>query len=353
MSPLEHQDEITFKEVVIQFNNYFIEVKKRWRIIVVLFLLIGVVLSFRAITTNERYVAELNFLVSEDEGGLGGGLGVILGDIGFGGGGEKNLEKILQIAHSRKIFGLVIFDSVVVEGKTKILANDLLNELVEHHDFIRKPRYKFWKKESVLKDFQFYRSDLEDFDRLERTAFIGMYTKLPKVFTSKTDEDTGIMELKITTHSEELSYNLCKKFFEQLSSFYIEKSIEKQKETYNLINKKVDSIRALIRQKEYIIAGYTDSYRNIWQQKAKVPVSAMQKEVQMMYIMLGEAIKNKEIADFALNNNTPFIQVIDEPIKPLMSLKPSLWEAIFKSFLVALILGITYIIISKWIRDLL
>ncbi len=344
-------DIITAKDVILVVQSYVTEVKRRWKVILLIFIVLGSYKGIKAVLTEPVYLAKLTFMLNEEQGGLAGGLGSLLGDFGLGSGKEYNYQKLIELSKSRKIFSNVAMDTVQLDGKNTLLANALIDDFETYGRWGKNDWYKFWEETPALLGFRFHTNRSTSLDRLSRAALLALHAFVNNVLGITVEEDTGILTMKSTLHNEDLTQVLVERYFDELSNYYIEKTIEKQAATYKLLQNKVDSIQGLIRKKEYQIATYADTHRNVWSQKAKVPQSQLKKEVHLLYVMLGEAIKNKELADFTLNNKTPFIQAIDRPIQPLPALQPSWWMEILRAGVVSLLVGGLYIGISKWFRD--
>ncbi|MBK9631307.1 MAG: hypothetical protein IPO62_09620 [Saprospiraceae bacterium] len=131
------------------------------------------------------------------------------------------------------------------------------------------------------------------------------------------NEKTGIMEVGFLISNEELAIQYIHLLYAELSEFYINKSIEKQEVTYQKLQNKVDSLRSVIFRKDYSLADVKDSYRNTYLNQDGVPATQIDRDIKMLSIIYGEALKNMELASFNLQNKTPFIQVLDMPVSPL------------------------------------
>ncbi len=348
-----NEDLITIKDIVRTVKSYADEVKSRWKVVIVIFTLLGSYKLYKALTTPVVYQARLSFMLSEEKGGIGGSLGSILGDFGLGKGKEYNYQKLIELAGSRKIFSRVVFDSAEVDGRKRMLANALIDEFETYGNWAKGKWYKPWEEESALKGFRFSSADISGFDRLARAALLVLHSMTRNIFHIQANEDTGILTMDTESHNEDLSRVLAEHYFNKLSEYYIRKATEKQEYTFHLLQEKVDSVRKLITNKEYQIATYQDASRGVWSHRAKVPLSKLKKEVQLLYIMLGEAVKNKEMADFALNNKTPFIQAIDMPVSPLPAVQPVWWMELIRAFIVSFLVGVLYISVMKWYHDVM
>jgi uncharacterized protein involved in exopolysaccharide biosynthesis len=82
---------------------------------------------------------------------------------------------------------------------------------------------------------------------------------------------------------------------------------------------KVDSIELILNVKDREYLKFQDSNHGLYLRQYESKKIKLQREVQILTIAFGEALKNLEIADFSLKNATPFFQEIDSPIPPLNS----------------------------------
>jgi uncharacterized protein involved in exopolysaccharide biosynthesis len=118
-------DEITLKELILKIQEYWQEILKNWKLIFLIIIPFVAFFLIKAFLTPATYSAQLTFMVNEDEGGGGfGGVSAILGQFGFGGGGQSsyNLDKILELSRSRKIIQMALFEKVNIDGKKGLLS---------------------------------------------------------------------------------------------------------------------------------------------------------------------------------------------------------------------------------------
>ncbi len=343
-------EEVTLKEVILIIQDYFFEALRNWKIIVVAVILGIVFFLYRAYTTPATYSTNLTFMVNEDESGGIGGAMAILSQFGIGGnsGGKYNLKKILELSKTRKIIELVLFEQRVINDKKDYLANHIIN-LQELH--------KKWEKSAVLKDFKFTHDSIPVFSRVENTALKALHGVLigtssnPGLYSTSLNDDTGIMSLKMTSLSEELTLHWLDAAYLVLSSYYIDKSIEKQKFTYDIVAFKADSLKQKMESLEFQLAKFKDSNRGIWSQTYSLKQQQLSRDVQMLRLIYAEAMKNLEIADFTLKNKTPFIQLIDTPIPPIKpNIKPPL-IAIIQGMIIGGFLAVCFIFGRKILRE--
>lgn len=335
-------DEITLKELILKIQEYWAEIwRYKWWVVLVSGLFAAGFLV-KAWLTKPTYTATLTFMVNEDEGGSMGGVAAILGQFGFGGGvqGQYNLDKIVQLAKSRRIIQEVLFDSLIINGKSDYIANHVI-DLYEYD--------KKWENDTLLESFKFNREEIESFSRGEGKALQAIYGKLVGDMDKKTkglatldfNEESGILILSVSSLQEDLSIKTARKIYEELSKFYVDKTTEKQRQTFDNLTFKTDSIQKKLYATENQLAKFKDASQNLMLQQNNVEEQRLSRQLQVLTILYGEALKNRETADFLLKNATPFFQIIDEPVAPLRPIRRSkLIAIILGGFLGAFIVGL-------------
>ena len=71
----------------------------------------------------------------------------------------------------------------------------------------------------------------------------------------------------------------------------------------------------------------------------------------MYALAYSEAIRNLEVADFAVKNSTPFIREIDRPFSPLYPQSPSKVKQILLGLFLGLFIGSAWLLGKKIILD--
>ena len=116
-----------------------------------------------------------------------------------------------------------------------------------------------------------FTSDSIDFDNSIETYVLKELTKLlfgteggSGIVFSEYGELTGIMKLSTSSYNENLSIDITNSIFEELSDFYIKKSVEKQQQTFDLMKVKHDSINDLLATNDYLLARFQDKNRGLF-----------------------------------------------------------------------------------------
>ena len=353
-----YDDEITLKELILKIKEFYAEIIKNKFLILLIALPFVLYMTYKSYGAKYSYNAKLTFMVNQSEGGVSG-LGSLLGQFGFGNDKELNKTKITQLAKSRNIVEKALLSKVKINENEDILANHLITNLDTNGLWMRIPFYlKPFREESSYKEFRFKNINVDSFDLDELSILKSLYLTIVGgedapggIVNNGFDKESGILNIVSNTSEAELSIELTNKIFDNLSEFYVDKTVEKQKATYDLVKAKSDSLLFLLQSKEAGYSSFEDKNLGIWNQTSALPGKRYSRDIQKLTLMYAESLKNLEFADFALKNTTPFIQPIDRPILPLKGNKASLLKSLITGFLLGIFIGITFVAGRKIYRD--
>ena len=358
-----NDQDVSLKEVFLTVQDYLRAVwRSKWLVMFITGLcVVGFVLM--AFLTRPAFPAELTFMVNEEDASSSGLTG-ILGQFGLGGSSDTNLDKILQLSQSRRITQSIYFDTIVVKGKADYLANHAIDYLESEEEWGKVgllTKLMYGDDPLPLKGFRFQSSDVESYSALENKALKILHLKIAGtpdggkigIVTTSQSEETGIMSIITRTHRPELSAEVSKVLYKNLSTFYIEKSIGKHKATYDIVKAKSDSISNALSIAQVSLASFNDKNQGIFRSKDKLQEQRIIANIQKLMAMDAEVEKNLQIADFTLKNKTPYIEVIDEPMLPLLADRPSIVQNFIKGMLLGLILSLGFVVVRKFFRDVM
>ena len=117
----------------------------------------------------------------------------------------------------------------------------------------------------------------------------------------------------------------------------MDKTIEKQKLTYDISKFKTDSLKAKLDYLQSKLLNIKDSRKSLALSRFDAEKLKIERDYQTSLIAYGEAVKNTELADFILKSKTPFIQAIDRPIPPIKPNKTLI--TILKKFIIGGVVG--------------
>lgn len=345
-------EDLTVRDLILAFRRYRNEALRMWWLYLVCFLLIGGYLLYRAWSAPVTYEARLTFMVNEEEGGGFGGMSSVLGQLGLGrarAGSRYNLDKIVELAKSRKIIQQVLLSPPVDDPEKGFIGNALIEEY--------KLDEKWAENDSSMQGFRFTHDSVPVFNEQERKALLALHGKCvggekQEGLTNASYNDlSGILSLTCKTTNEELSVDIARLHFAKLGQFYIDQAIERQQKTYDLVRAKVDSIAGELSGVDVSLAVYTDASNNLFSRVDQVKGTRLQRDIIKLSTMQAEAVKNMEYAEFMLKNSRPVIQELDIPISPLQGTKPSLKKAFLIGALVAFVVASILIVGRMVVRD--
>jgi len=353
-------EEVTFRDLVLKTKEYFFELVHNWKWILFAGLSIMIILGVRSSMKSPVYKARLSFMINQDNGNPFGAISGVLGNFGISTKGKNNLSKVLELSRSRRIIEKTLFDSVRLQGNNDFVVNHFIKYLDSIGSWNHKPWYSFNSSmDSLPMRFEKAPDKKTSVSEKERIALKALFNKIAGnqesgstgLMESDYNEDSRILYLSTKTKDPELSIHLTNIIFDNLSKFYIDKSIEKQQSTYDILKSKSDSIHFVLKTKEQQVASLEDSWMGRYSSKSKLQERRLEKEIRLLNITLAESIKNLEIADFAVRNTMPYVQIIDRPVAPLEGIKPSLLKNIIIGFFIGALMAAFIIMIRKVFKD--
>ncbi len=340
----DYQEGITLKQSILTIKDYLKELIRKWYWYVIVIALFLVGTFFYLASSKPNYVATSTFMINSDEGGGMSAISQLAGQFGFGGGKNLKSEKVIELMGSRKMIYETLGRQVEIEGKKDYLFNHYL-ELI---------------KKAPEGGFRFEDDSTATFDIRESSKAQAIYNKIRRNYLyAKDRNDNGIINANMTTPSEAFSKEFLENLLLIVSDYYIKRSVEQQKQTFDYIQLRVDSIASAMESAEYRLnAWYNDNIQSLKANATLRPVkmlesSKLERKIDMLAVMYEEALRNFEFAQMNLLSSTPVIQIIDAPAYPLeVSEKiPYIYYGFFT--ILAFSLVTLLIIVNKLIRDAL
>lgn len=301
-------------QLLLDYGRFLLGAWYVYAIVLVLF--IG--FAWRHISQQELiYSGGISFMTTQDSGGGMQGIAQLAGQLGLssgGGRGELSADKIIELAVSKKIIYQALLKSVTINKDEDMLFNHYIKLL---------NKQAIWGKtnEKYL-DFLFTNTTDSSFTFLEHAAAKRIYGELLGGLINTSVSKNGIMRIRCSSASEAFSREFILTLVTTLKNFYEDRSVEQQSKTYKLINKRVDSLYQTLLNKEYALGNWLDDNRNALRAgtlsaKKMMRQERLSSEVEILNVMYGEAVRNRELALMNLLSNSPIIQIIDKPEYPL------------------------------------
>ena len=212
------------------------------------------------------------------------------------------------------------------------------------------------KGQPEMENFQFEYSTFKDFTNNENFALRSLCLLIARTPANRdnallaTDygQNTTLMSYVIKTESEDISYHLTNTIFDATSDFYIEKSIEKHQSTLSVLLSKRDSALRELDKLEYRFADLSDRSSGLFSKKTEVRRERARTEMLQMSAGIAKLEENIALTEFAIENSTPILQVIDAPILPLKEIRMGSLKSVFLGFFGGLVLGGILILLFRF-----
>jgi hypothetical protein len=345
--------EISLKDVLLVAKEYISELwNKKWYLILFTVPVVSY-FAYYGYKDTPKYKASINFIIND--GGASSGLSSLLGSFGLPGTGKINLPQILKVSKSRNAAVEVLFSKMVVDTlgeKPDYIANHLI---------VLASLDKAWEKSNkAFANFRFKSDDIKSFSPIELTALKSIYgffldgnkENMP-VLATKFEKDSGIVTFDCITSDEKLSVSIAEGLYAYIAEFYSDQKTKSPNNSVKFVEAKKDSITSLLRAKQYQLARFNDSHRNLIDPTLLADKKMIETEIQKLTLMYGEVTKNYEMAAFSLESANPDISLIETPLLPLDNLQKSWISEAIKGFMISIALWITWFIGRKLLLDTL
>jgi predicted outer membrane lipoprotein len=164
----------------------------------------------------------------------------------------------------------------------------------------------------------------------------------------KPDRKLSVFRLDLTTRDELLSQTIATRLIDQAANLYIETKTRRLKLNVDRLQKKSDSIAALLNYRTEASVSKDIINQNPSYVSTEVDVEISNREKGMLSIIYGDVNKSLDITRTALIQETPTIEIIDSPDLPLKKTEVK-WY--FASVL-GLLIGIIFYVLSElWFKS--
>jgi len=339
-------DEVSVKDMLIKIRAYKSYFYTKWLTILIYIVLGGLFGAFYSIYKKPVYTATTTFVL--DDGGKSGGslgqysdLASMAGiNIGGGQGGLFQSENIIALYKSRTMITKTLL------AKKRFDDKDML--IIERYIQFNNLRDK-WSSNPKLKNINF-NGDPNSFSRLQDSVITDVYNKIngKNLNVAAPDKKSSIINVQVESNDELFSKLFAETLVENVNTFYIQTKIKKSLQNFNILKHQSDSVRTMLNSSISGVASLMeqDPNSNPYLVSLKVPSQKRQIDVQANGAIYGEVVKNMEIANMAVLQTKPLIQLIDQPVLPLEKDEVGLIKGIAIGVLIAGILSLIGLAIS-------
>ncbi len=344
--PYPYEPEFSFKKLIddrIADVKYVFQFKKILTLVLIAGALLG---ALKAWLSTPTYIARLTFVVDDSKsGGSAGGLSDLAGQFGFnldGLGGASGVlagDNIEELIKSHKLI-----------KATLLTAYDSTQTLADKYAEIYKLNKKWLKYSPDGKIIRFplngtHNTLLQDSLLHEMTSLI-----LDNEFEiAKTDKKLGFFEVNITMRDEKLAMLFCDRMIKQSTDFFISTKTKRLRDNVNRLQERADSIETILNHKTYAVSTANKSLLDLnpAYTSANANVEVRDRDKVVLATVFSETVKNLEASKTMLAQETPTVQIVDEPELPLKKNKLKYTVAILTGFILSGILFGFYILLTR------
>lgn len=347
----QEKSELTLKELIVKMRSIWSFLLEKWLIIVLLGLLGGFIGFLYAFLKPIKYTSKLTFVVEEGKAG-GGGLASLAGQFGFdlggvAGGGVFSGDNILLFLKSE---GLCRETLITLYDSTK---NTML---VDRYAEVTKMK-KSWLKDKKIGEINFSKYHNGKFPRLEDSLMQEIINDILESDLSviKPDKKASFIEVKSMMKDEMLSKLFSERLVKIATQRYVDSKIKTKAINVNILQRKADSLAAVLNNKTYSAAASQQSLIDANPALRSVPIAAeiTTRDKTMAATIFAEVIKNLEISKTMLNQETPVIQMVDQSTLPLFKERVGKLKSLVLGGLIAGFLTVLFLIGSRYLKTLI
>jgi hypothetical protein len=309
-----YEPEFSVKKLVsdiIDDIKYVLRFKKTLALVLIVGGSLGALLAW---TWTPSYTARLTFVI-DDSKSSGGGLSALAGLAGFdldalgGGSGVLAGDNVQELMKSTKLI-----------KATLETAYDEHSTLADRYAQINKLDKKWLKYSPDGKIMRFPLNGLNN-TRLQDSLLHEMTELILKgdFDIAKTDKKLSFFEVNATMDDELLAYLFCNRMIKQSTDFYVSTKTKRLRENVSRLQHRADSIGAILNRKTYSAAAATQSTLDLnpAYSGTNARVEVNERDKILLSGTYSETVKNLEASKTMLAQETPTIQIVDEPELPL------------------------------------
>jgi len=318
--------------MIIKIQDLYTYLIRKWWLFLIVGFLAGSAGFLYAYIQKPLYKSRLTFAL-DDGGGSASDFSSLISQFGMGTGGGNDVfagDNILQILISRRMIERVLLTVDTFNNKPYTLAEYYIEKSSGSKD-----------KNSPLKVYFPVGLGREKFNYLQDSLLKKIYADFSsaKIKAYRPDRKLNIYEVNITTPDERLTKIFTDRLVSETNSFYTEIRSKKAKETLEILETRVASMKGNLNSSIDNRAAVQDANVNPAFAASQIPIQKQQTNIQVYSGAYAEMFKNLEIARFQYLKEIPLLQIIDSANYPMEKIKlGKLKTAIIFSFISCIVL---------------
>lgn len=310
-------DEISLTELAQKIKTFVAYLKTKWVSFFITGIIGGVLGLGYYYMQSPKYTATCTFILEEKSAGAGG-LAGLASQFGFDiGGGASSLfagDNLLEIIPSKNIVEKVLLSKVDSSGQQTLA--DLFMEFTKLK--------KAWANNERLANISFEKMPMEGRMSLVQDSVLNViYSAVVKSYLSVdwVRKKASLIRVSVTSKNERFSKYLTERVIEQSKKLYIDLKTGTSQANVNRLQRRADSLYALLNNKSYQVAESQVLNVNPAMKSALVATEISARDKAVLGTIYAEVVKNLETSKILLSQQMPVMQILDKPELPLVKEK--------------------------------
>jgi uncharacterized protein involved in exopolysaccharide biosynthesis len=351
-------DEISLKELIQKIGDWYRYLKTQWWKITIAGFIGGIIGFVYAWMQPITYTAKITFVVEEGKSGASslGGLASLAGQFGVDMGGAVSSSGLLS---GENIFLYLKSESLAREVLLSRYDKSSTKSLADNYAEVYELKKSWVKNEKIGKvSFSVLDSKIT-YTRLQDSLLKKIIENILKTqfAVAKTDKKASFIEVSASMENEILAKEYCERLVRVAVERYIKVKTLRQKNSVDNLQSRVDSIAYLLSKKTASSAALQTSASTmdinpLYKTGAAIATETTFRDKAMLSTIFASVTQNLEMAKFTLSQETPVIQIVDQPIFPLITNKVSRLKNTITISLIFSLLIVIVLIVKKVIKDI-
>lgn len=321
------QDQTSLREMFLGIGDRIHFLFSKWKVILtcaIIGLLGGLAI---ALFSAPKYSATISFVTDSDRQPAGGAFTGLAASFGFNlnNGSGSDLftgNNIYGLMQTRYMLKNTLLTPVQIEGK-KVL---LIDRYIQMEDL-----RKEWEGSANLAGISFD----EDTSHLtiyqnRIISFICNSLKKENLQFPDGSDNGSLKSVTLVSKDEKFSALFVTTLIKNVSEYYISTTTKKARNSLNILNKQLDSVREQLYGAMSNAAAFSDKNLNLVRSSPKVEQHKATLKMEVNSAIYKQLVASVEQAKMTLMRETPLFEVVDRPVYPLPIIRHGkiLWSLI-------------------------
>jgi hypothetical protein len=343
-------DEVSLKVLLQKLGAVGSYLFSQWKLILFVSVVGAGIGFFVALYTKPLYRARITFV--SEEAKSGGSLASLAGQFGFdvGGGSSGGSifagENLLLFIKSERL----IRETLLTPYDSATRAT-LADKYAEFEGYLAD-----WLADKEIGPINFSSFTIDNLPSKESSMLQVIVASVTKSLTVvRTDKRASFVEVKIVSKDERWSKTFVERLVATATQLYIISKTKVKAENVALLQKRADSLGALLNSTTYTAAASQQILVDANPALRTAPVNAeiSTRQKMMLATIFGEVVKNLELAKFSLSQETPVIQIVDRSYLPLKKEMPSKLMYLLAGGFLAGFVTIVFLLARRWYKNIM